>query len=124
MTDADAHGPGGNVSLEEQVVGGGARALALRGRVAFGGFLELTARLLDAQGTSPAGGRGAVSRAVPALLGGGEARLGLGSQLALRAALGLEVGLRRQTFSIDDNPVSDLGRLRPTGALSIVFSTP
>ncbi len=124
LTDADVSNLSGRLVMHEKMMSGALRLVGLYDRFAFGGFVEGGGRLLDAEGTSPTGGRGAVSRTVPALAFGGEARVALSGSAAVRAGAGLEVDVKRQTFSIDGLPVSDLGRLRPTGALSVVFSIP
>jgi len=124
MTDADVSNASGRLLMHEKMVSGGARLLGLHDRFAFGGFFEAGARMLEADGTSPVGGRGTASRTIPALAFGGESRVALSGTAGVRAAMGLEVDVQRQTFSIDGLPVSDLGRVRPTGSISVVFSIP
>jgi hypothetical protein len=126
--DLHIDGAAGALTVREKRVVGGARALFVPGRLpprlAFGALVEGGARLLTADGVSPSGGRGSVDRAVPVLAFGGEARLLLGASAALRASLGLEVEATRQTFGIDGVAAADLGRLRPIGAISLIFSVP
>jgi len=124
LTDIDVTGSAGRLSVSEQVLAGGVRALHLRRRFALGGFFQAGARLLDAKGTSPPGGRGTLSRTVALLLWGAEARFELASRIALRGAAGLELDLTRQSFSIDGARASDLGRLRPLAMLSFVLAAP
>jgi hypothetical protein len=128
FSDLDVVGPGGRVTVRDRLLLAGARVLFAgerpEARLAIGAFLEAGARFLDADGVSPGGGRGGAARTVLVVVPGAEARLGLGRAAALRLSAGLELDAVRQRFSIDDVPVYDMGRLRPTAALSLVLAAP
>jgi hypothetical protein len=127
-TDANAAGAAGRLAVRERLLVGGARVLFFRepsrAPLAFGAFLEAGVRFLDGEATAPGGGRGSADRTVALAVTGGELRIGLGRTLALRLFAGLEVDAVRQTFSIDDVRVYDMGHVRPTAGLSFVFALP
>jgi hypothetical protein len=128
LSDARGSGVAGSLAVSERLLLGGVRMLFFREqsgeRLAIGPFLEAGVRFLDAEGTAPGGGRGSAERTVPVVAPGAEVRIGFGRALELRVFSGLEVNLIRQTFSIDGVPVYDMGRLRPTAGLSLLFAVP
>lgn len=112
----------GTLSIDERASAIGVRALRTFGTTtAVGVDAELGARHVDALGIAMDGVVGRSSRWVPTAGGGGEVRSSLG-RVALRAALGIEVALIDQEFTIDQRVVVGLGRVRGTGQLSLVIS--
>lgn len=107
----------------------GVRALTAAVRQAperwLGGIhLGAGAGLVRAQGTTPQGASGTARRLVPMLAAGVEGRLGISPRLAVRAAIGAAMSLRRQRFALNDMPIVDLGRYRVQGQLSLLLSLP
>lgn len=107
----------------------GVRALTAAARHAparwLGGVhLGAGAGLVRARGTTPQGASGTVRRLVPMLAAGVEGRLRISPRLAVRAAIGAAMSLRRQRFALNEMPIVDLGRYRVQGQLSLLMSLP
>jgi hypothetical protein len=111
----------GRVETDELGVGGGARVVYQLGPLSAGGGLELVGRRIHAIGTTPFGARGERSRWIGAGIGFAEARLPVGDALELRGAVGAEIALRRQQFSVNEITLIDLGRVRPVARLSALL---
>lgn len=94
------------------------------GRLRAGGRAELGARFIGAKGVTALGTPGEKSVVVPEIWLGGEAQLSTGARSAVRLGAGLGWAPDRQRLTINDQPVLDLGRVRPLVELSIVIFIP
>jgi hypothetical protein len=100
------------------------RALSETKRLAVGVFGSVGARMLSVEGTTAAGAHGSSDRTVPVVALGPEARLVLAPWLALRGAAGPEITLRRQSFTLNHEPVIDLGRSRGVLEIGAIATLP
>jgi hypothetical protein len=85
------------------------RGLWLGERIALGGFVGGGGRMVSVEGTTARGTPGRSDRVVPVLTFGPELRVLLAPWLNIRVAAGAELALRRQRFSLNAEPVLDLG---------------
>jgi hypothetical protein len=123
-TGLDETSPAGQVEADELAAALGGRMLAQIGPVAVGGGMQFALRRLRIQGTTVRGKTGQATGWIPSVAVGGEARLGLSRWLAIRAALSVDYATIRASFTVNDELVLDLGRVRPVAELSLVFSNP
>jgi len=92
-----------------------------QGAVWIGLRAGLFVSVLAAQGQS-ARGRGEAREIAPSWLAGVDVELPIGDGVGLAAAVDLQARIRRQRFSIDENEVVDLGRLRPVVSIALTWS--
>jgi hypothetical protein len=100
------------------------RALWESERFALGGFGSVGGRMVSVEGSTAAGSRGSSDRIVPVLALGPEVRLVFVPWLALRGAAGPEIALRRQSFTLNREPVVDLGRGRGVLEIGVIATLP
>jgi hypothetical protein len=110
----------GSVEVNEVAFGGAARALWVFGAFSVGGFAHAGARVLDGKGTTPLGAVGSADRLVPFLSTGPEMRVMLVRRLSVRAAVGVDFSLVRQRFSVNGQPVLDVGPARGAAEVGLV----
>jgi len=87
-----------------------------------GGYAGGVLRVLMAEGVTEAGTVGTATVVAPALEAGAAGRLRLGDWLWLGLTLGGELTLHRPRFSLNRREVADVGRLRPTGQISVIIT--
>lgn len=97
---------------------GGYRA----GRLHLGAFAGLLVRVFRSEGITAGETVGSSTDAAPFLSLGAEGRFDLSKRLWLRAAVGPEIALRRQRFSLNDIAVADTGFIRVAGTLSLAVA--
>jgi hypothetical protein len=114
----------GQVTMSEGAFALGTVARLRVGRGAIGADLGLGLRLIDAKGLAVDGREQAVLRAIPTIRLGMDARYRIASRFLVRAFAGAEAAFQRQTFSVVDQPISDLGRVRAAGELELVVEVP
>ena len=110
----------GAVSVCELGFGGGVRMAWTSERIAIGGFAELRARWLSAEGETRIGTVGDSADIIPALMLGPEVGVSLFGWLRVRAATGVDVALGRQRFALNNQPVLDVGMVRGAAQLGLV----
>ena len=99
----------------------GARAMTTWSELSFGVSAVGALRRVSGKGTTPQGTTGTESVWIPSIGAAVEVRWPASGRLQGKASLGSEVALVRQFFAVNDQPVADLGRLRPSAALGIAF---
>lgn len=119
-TGSEREVAGSRVSSHELGLEASLRGLLVAQDFSAGGFAGFGVRRVSALGASVDGREGSAVRWVPELHVGPEVRAALGSAVDLRAALGLELALRRQRFSVLGREVSDLGSTRATAEIGVV----
>jgi hypothetical protein len=92
------------------------------GRVHVGVFVAAGARLVDVEGTTSRGQRGSLRRTVPALSLGPELRVGVVRWLDVRMAVGADMSLHRQRFTVNDDLLLDLRTVRAVADLGVVIT--
>jgi hypothetical protein len=100
----------------------GARLLRRAGRTMLGAEIEVSARVVSADGRAGEAS-GSATEVIPAVRAGADGRLSLGMLGSLRLLVAVEASAVRQTFLVLDEEVADLGRFRMVGQLSWVIST-
>ncbi|MBK7583443.1 MAG: hypothetical protein IPI67_25035 [Myxococcales bacterium] len=115
---------GGTADTSEFELGIGLRALYVSETVAAGLDTGVWARAVRAEGTAADGRSGRSTKLVPALRAGPEVRVNVTDSVAVRTAVGLDVALVRQSFSVAGEVVSDLGRVRGVGSVGLVVALP
>jgi hypothetical protein len=111
----------GKANLFELAPGVLAHAQWRQGAVWVGLRAGLALSLLAAEGQSPSG-RGDAREIAPSWLAGVDVELPISDGLGVAAAVDLQTRIRRQRFSIDEDEVVDLGRLRPLVSIALTWS--
>ncbi len=114
----------GSVETDEISVALGARVVAETVRFSLDARVELGARLIDAHGVTPFGAEGDKRVAVPSVVAGLGAGKPLRPGVDLCAFVGLEAFPWRQSLTVNEIPVLDLGRVRPLLQLSVLVTAP
>jgi hypothetical protein len=116
-----AAGQGGTVETNEMLVGAALRLLMAGRHGSAGVHGGGGVRIVQARGQAQDGRTGEATRTVPFVVFGPEARANVGSSIALRAGLGMEVALRRQVFAVEGAPVAELGTVRGSAEMMLVI---
>jgi hypothetical protein len=124
LNGTDSAGAGARVQTRELELNLGIRGLLAGDLLAAGVHVELLTRLVTADGTAPDGRTGDAFRVVPALRAGPELRLEFAPNVALRLAIGADLALRRQRFSVTGNEIVDLGGVRGSAEAGVVIALP
>jgi hypothetical protein len=119
-TSVSERSAAGALRAEETYVGASVRWAHELGDFRAGVFLGAGLRLLRVEGETRLGVGGVLERAVPSVAFGPEARLELLPWLDARFAVGQELMLRRQRFSVNGNTLLDLGAERTSAELELM----
>ncbi len=123
-TDFTLQGREGTLEGHELMVVGGPRVMVGDGGLGVGAHAAFGGRFLDVEGLSASGGAGAEHRVVPVLEVGPEVRADLAGWASIRLAGAVEVATLRQRFTINGEPIVDLGVVRGLLGLSLVVTAP
>ncbi len=93
-------------------------------RMALGAQLELGARRVVADGVTPFGATGSLTRWIPTGLAGATAALRLRPGVELRGLVGVDLALHRLRLAVNDVAVVDLGRAHPRADLALAVALP
>ncbi len=112
----------GRVDTDRAGVGAGVRVSAKIAPVAVGASAAVVARLVRAEGVTPAGAKGAETVVLPTLVAAAEARWPARSGVQGRVSTGLQLAAIRQVFAVNEQPVADLGRVAPLLEVGLAVS--
>lgn len=121
FTAADAEAPTGSAIITDRSFTASARVLVGNARRGVGVRAGFAARALDVTGIANDGTRGELRRIVPVGEIGVDARIPLGSSLALRGNIGAEIALIDEVFTLDAVVVHRGGRARGTATISVLI---
>jgi hypothetical protein len=124
LASLEAETAQGRASVREADLASGLRVHHRWSRVGLGGFAAAGVRLLDASGTSSSGGEGTTQRTTAHVVAGPDLRVVVAGPLEARAAVGLEIEAKRQRFTIQGEPVIDLGHVRGVAHMSLLVALP
>lgn len=113
---------GREVETRELLALASARVLLSSRWAAAGAYASAGTRIVSASGRATDGRTGDATKLVPMVILGPEVRAALGDSVALRAAMGIELALRRQRFSVEGDVLGDVGSLRGVGEVGVVVA--
>jgi hypothetical protein len=111
-----------HVETRELILAPTLRALIASRWAAAGAHASGGVRIVSASGRAPDGQTGDATKLLPIVMIGPEARAVLGQAVALRAAMGIELTLRRQRFAVRGDPLLDAGSLRGVAEVGLVLA--
>jgi hypothetical protein len=123
-TPLETSAPVGSLDAREAGLVGAVRARWVSGSFEVGGAATAGVRAIVVDGTTRGGNTGRADETVPIVALGTELRLLLSRGFHLRVAGGAEVALLRQRFTLNGEPVLDLGRSRALWELGVVGILP
>ncbi|MBI4957380.1 MAG: hypothetical protein HY908_35555 [Myxococcales bacterium] len=124
VNGVDVIDPRGTLAASEIDVGFGVRALYRAEYLALGLELAVDLRVARTRGESPVGKVGDETRVVPRLYVAPDLRLVVAPLLSVRAAAGVEVGLVRQRWLVNDEALLDFGTVGGFGVLGLHTELP
>jgi hypothetical protein len=119
LASIDERSAGARVQQSELAPFATLRAGAHVDTVRLGGLLSVQLRIVQAEGSTALGTQGRETVLLTALAAGPELVWSLTQTLSLRAAVPLQLSLRRERFAVNGEVIAETSRFRPSATLAL-----